>query len=104
MVTFRPSIVPRRPSSVTELEIRADEEDIEEYLKGRMPELRRVVWDNSELQCKIKTRILTLVDGMYVRLHPLSLILLTAFQGSSLRNSTSTYLWINSRKNKLIPH
>jgi Cdc6-like AAA superfamily ATPase len=74
MVTFRPSIVPNPPSSVRELEIRAYREDIEEYLSGRMSELPSVVQDNSELQYKIKTRILSLVDGMYVRLHPLSLI------------------------------
>jgi hypothetical protein len=70
MVTFRPSIVPKCPSSVTELEIRAHKEDVEEYLSGRMSELRSVVQDNNELQCKIKTRILTLVDGMYVQLLP----------------------------------
>ena len=74
MVTFRPSIVPKCPSSVTELEIRAHKEDVEEYLSGRMSELPSVVQDNNELQCKIKTRILTLVDGMYVRLLPLGLI------------------------------
>ena len=74
MVTFRPSVVPKRPSSVTEQEIRAHEEDIGEYLSGRMAELRSVVQDDNKLQCKIKTRILSLVDGMYVRLYPLSLI------------------------------
>jgi hypothetical protein len=74
MVTFGPSIVPKRPSSMTELEIRAHKEDVEEYLSGRMSELPSVVQDNNELQCKIKTRILSLVDGMYVRLHPLGLI------------------------------
>ena len=74
MVTFRPSIVPKRPSSVTEQEIRAHDEDIEEYLSDRMADLRSVVQNNNILQCKIKTHILSLVDGMYVRLHPLSLI------------------------------
>jgi hypothetical protein len=74
MVTFRPSVVLERPSSVTELEIRAYKEDIEKYLSGRMSDLRSVVKDNSELQYKIKAHILTLVDSMYVRLHPLSLI------------------------------
>jgi NACHT domain-containing protein len=74
MVTFRPSIVPNPPSSVRELEIRANKEDIEEYLSGQMSELPSVVQDNNELQYKIKTRILSLVDGMYVRPHPLSLI------------------------------
>jgi Cdc6-like AAA superfamily ATPase len=74
MVTFRPNIVPNPPSSVRELEIRAYKEDVEEYISGRMSELPSVVQDNNELQCKIKTRILSLVDGMYVRLHPLSLI------------------------------
>ena len=73
MVTFRPSIVPKCPSSVTELKIRAYKEDIEKYLSGRMFELCTVVQDNKELQCKIKTRILTLVDGMYVRLYPIGL-------------------------------
>ncbi|KAN0076279.1 hypothetical protein V8E54_006421 [Elaphomyces granulatus] len=66
MVTFRPSIVPNPPSSVRELEIRAYKEDIEEYLSGRMSELPSVVQDNNELQCKIKTRILSLVDGMFL--------------------------------------
>ena len=74
MVTFRPSIVPNPPSSVRELEIQAHKEDVEEYLSGRMSELPNVVQDNNELQCKIKTRILSLVDGMYVWLHPLNLI------------------------------
>jgi Cdc6-like AAA superfamily ATPase len=74
MVTFRPNVVPRRPSSVTEQEIRAHEEDIEEYLTGRMGELRSVVQGDNRLQCKIRTHILSLVDGMYVRLHPVSLI------------------------------
>ena len=74
MVTFRPSVAPKRPSSVTELEIQADKGDIEEYLSGRMSNLRSVVQKNNELQCKIKARILTLVDGMYVRLYPLGLI------------------------------
>ena len=75
MVTFRPNIFLECPSSVAELEIRAQEEDIEEYLSGRMSELRSVVRDNEELQCKIRDRIVTLVDGMYVRLYPLSLII-----------------------------
>ena len=74
MVTFRPSIVPKSPSSVTELKNQAYKEDIEKYLSSRMSELCNVVQDNNELQSKIKTRILTLVDGMYVRLYPLSLI------------------------------
>ena len=74
MVTFRPSIIPNPPSSMRELEIRAHKEDVGEYLSGRMSELPSVVQDNNELQYKIKTRILGLVDGMYVRLHPLSLI------------------------------
>ena len=74
MVTFRPSIVPKWPSSVTELEIRAPKEDMEEYLNGRMSELRSVVRHNEELQCKIKAHILTLVDSMYVQFHRLSLI------------------------------
>ena len=74
MVTFRPSVVPERPSSVTEQEIQAHEEDIEEYLSGRMTELRSVVRNDNKLQCKIKSRILSLVDGMYVLLHPISLI------------------------------
>ena len=74
MVTFRPNVVPRHPGSVTEQEIRAHEEDIEEYLSGRMAELRSVVQDDNRLQCKIKTHILSLADGMYVRLYPLGLI------------------------------
>ena len=74
MVTFRPNVVPRRPSSVTEHEILAYKEDIEEYLTGRMSELPSVVQDNNELQCKIKTHILNLVDGMYVWLHPPNLV------------------------------
>jgi hypothetical protein len=74
MVTFRPNVVLERRSGVTKLEIRAHKEDIEEYLSGRMSDLPSVVQDNNELQCKIKAHILTLVDGMYVELHPLSLI------------------------------
>ena len=64
MVTFRPSIVPKHPDTMTELKIRAHKEDIEAYL----------VQENNKLQYKIKSRILTLVDDMYVRLHPISLM------------------------------
>jgi Cdc6-like AAA superfamily ATPase len=74
MVTFRPSIEPQPPSSMTKLEIRAYKEDIEQYLSSRISELRTVVQKNNELQRKIRDRISTLVDGMYVRLHPRSLI------------------------------
>ena len=74
MVTFRPSIVVNSPSSVRELEIRAHDEDVEEYLSGRLSELSSIVQEKNELQCEIKTRILGLVDGMYVRLYPVSLI------------------------------
>ncbi|KAN0080826.1 hypothetical protein V8E54_004030 [Elaphomyces granulatus] len=66
MVTFRPSIVPNPPSSVRELEIRAYEKDIQKYLSGRMSELPSVVQDNDELQVEIITRILSLVDGMFL--------------------------------------
>ena len=66
MVTFRPNVVPKRPSSVIEQEIRAHKEDIEEYLSGRMADLQSVVQENN-LECKIKAHILTLVSGMYVR-------------------------------------
>ena len=72
MVTFRPNIVPKHPDIVTKLEIRAHKEDIEEYLDGRMSELRSVVQNNNKLQCKIKSHILTLVNDMYVRLYPIS--------------------------------
>jgi hypothetical protein len=71
MVTFRPSIALNPPSNVRKLEIRAYEEDVGEYLCGRMSELPSVVQDNNEMQCTIKTRILSLVDGMYVRLYPI---------------------------------
>ena len=74
MVTFRPSIEPEPPSSMTKLEIRAYKEDIEQYLSSRISELRTVVRRSNELQRKVKDRISTLVDGMYVRLHPPSLI------------------------------
>ena len=104
MVTFRPSVVPERPSSVTEQEIQAHEEDIEEYLRGRMAELRSVVRNNNKLQCRIKSHILSLVDGMYVQLQSPWSDLLIAFQGSSLHNSISTHLQTNSRKRKLILH
>ncbi|KAN0087362.1 hypothetical protein V8E54_001050 [Elaphomyces granulatus] len=66
MVTFRPSIVPKCPSSVAELKIRAHKEDVEEYLSGRMSELPTVIQNDNELQYKIKTRILSLVDGMFL--------------------------------------
>jgi hypothetical protein len=65
IIPIRPNIIPKRPSNVTELEIRAHEEDIKEYLSDRMSELCSVVQDNNELQYKIKTRILTLVDYYY---------------------------------------
>ena len=68
MVTFRPGIEPEPPSSMTKLEIRAYKEDIEQYLSSRISELRTVVQRSNKLQHKIKDRISTLVDGMYVRL------------------------------------
>ena len=40
MVTFRPDIVPKAPSSVTTLEIRAYEEDVERYLSSQMSQDR----------------------------------------------------------------
>jgi hypothetical protein len=48
--------------------------ETEKYISGRMFDLRSVVQNNNELQCKIKAHILTLVDGMYVLLYPLGLI------------------------------
>ncbi|KAN0081988.1 hypothetical protein V8E54_003286 [Elaphomyces granulatus] len=66
MVTFRPSIEPEPPSSMTKLEIRAYKEDIEQYLSSRICELRIVVRRSNELQRKIKDRISTLVDGMFL--------------------------------------
>jgi len=74
MVTFRPSIEPESPSSMAKLEIRAYEGDIEQYLSSRISGLRTVVQKNNELQRKIRDRISALVDGMYVQLHPPSLI------------------------------
>jgi hypothetical protein len=71
MVTFRPSIELEPPSSMTKLEIRACKEDIDQYLNNEMSELCTIVQNNNELQRKIKDHILTSVDGMYVRLHPL---------------------------------
>jgi hypothetical protein len=71
MVTFRPSIELEPPSSMTKLEIRARMEDIDQYLNDQMSELCTIVQKNNELQRKIKDHILTSVDGMYVRLHPL---------------------------------
>ncbi|KAN0073087.1 hypothetical protein V8E54_009201 [Elaphomyces granulatus] len=66
MVTFRPSIEPEPPSSMTKLEIRAYKEDIEQYLSSRISELCTVVRRSNELQHKIKDRISTLVDGMFL--------------------------------------
>ncbi|KAN0075579.1 hypothetical protein V8E54_006849 [Elaphomyces granulatus] len=66
MVTFRPSIEPEPRSSMTKLEIRAYKEDIEQYLSSRISELRTVVRRSNELQRKIKDRISTLVDGMFL--------------------------------------
>ena len=59
---------------MTVLEIRAHKEDIEEYLSGRMSDFPSVIQNNDELQYRIKAHILALVDGMYVELHPLSLL------------------------------
>jgi hypothetical protein len=71
-VTFPPSVVLKRLSSVIELEIQARKEDIKEYLSGRMSDLCSVVQDNK--QFKIKAHILPqVVDGMYVQLCPFSL-------------------------------
>ena len=70
MVTFRPSIELEPPSSMTELKIRARKEDIDQYLNDQMSELCDIVQENNELQRKIKDRILTSVDGMYVPTAP----------------------------------
>ncbi|KAN0072342.1 hypothetical protein V8E54_009271 [Elaphomyces granulatus] len=67
MVTFRHSIEPEPPSSMTKLEIQAYKEDIEQYLSSRISELRTVVRKNNELQHKIRDRISSLVDGIFSR-------------------------------------
>ncbi|KAN0068811.1 hypothetical protein V8E54_012980 [Elaphomyces granulatus] len=95
MVTFRPSIEPESPSSMAKLEIRAYEGDIEQYLSSRISALRTVVQKNNELQRKIRDRISALVDGMYVRLHPPSLII------HSFSRFLLAQLYINSLTDKV---
>ncbi|KAL2802255.1 hypothetical protein BJX63DRAFT_438047 [Aspergillus granulosus] len=66
MATFRPHITAEAPENVAYREIRAQAEDIELYLNWKMRELPSIVKRNSELQYKIKARISTLVDGMFL--------------------------------------
>lgn len=49
----------------TMLEIRASNEDVERYVKGRMENLQPFVHRNKQLQEEIKAGISTAVDGMY---------------------------------------
>jgi Cdc6-like AAA superfamily ATPase len=48
----------------TSLEIRATEEDVQRYLDRHIPELPGSVFQSQELQEKIKTAIVNVVDGM----------------------------------------
>lgn len=52
--------------SSTSLEIRANRDDVERYLKGHMQQLPSFVRRNQQLQEEIKTGISEAVDGMYV--------------------------------------
>jgi hypothetical protein len=60
-----PEITEKFKGSIS-LKIHADEEDIRRYLNGYMLRLPAFVGRNPELQEEIKTKIVEVVDGMYV--------------------------------------
>jgi hypothetical protein len=57
MVTFRPNIVPKAPSSVTTLEIRAYKEDIERYLNSQS--LSYPASSRTVTNCSVKLNIVS---------------------------------------------
>ena len=75
----------------TALEIRASEEDVRRYLENCMRELPRCVVQHADLQSKITTQILALVDGMYVFLALQEDYLVTCFIGFFSLNCISTH-------------
>lgn len=62
---FIPDIEKYFEGSIT-VEIRASDEDVERYVDGHMSRLPLFVSRSPDLQDKIKTKIKTAVDGMYV--------------------------------------
>ncbi|KAF3208564.1 hypothetical protein TWF191_000628 [Orbilia oligospora] len=65
MVTFRPGAISEALIK-TRIEIRAQNEDLEIYLRNQMSKLPDVVTENHELQNKIKDRISYLARGMFL--------------------------------------
>ncbi|KAF3310099.1 hypothetical protein TWF173_010109 [Orbilia oligospora] len=65
MVTFRPGAISEALIK-TRIEIRAQNEDLEIYLRNQMSKLPDVVTENYELQNKIKDRISYLARGMFL--------------------------------------
>ncbi|KAF3085253.1 hypothetical protein TWF103_002183 [Orbilia oligospora] len=65
MVTFRPGAI-LEALIKTRIEIRAQNEDLEIYLRNQMSKLPDVVTENYELQNKIKDRISYLARGMFL--------------------------------------
>ena len=81
----------------TALEIRASKEDVRRYLENCMRELPRCVVQHADLQSKITTQILALVDGMYVFLALQEDYLVTCFIGFFSLNCISTHLDTSQR-------
>jgi Cdc6-like AAA superfamily ATPase len=67
---FIPEIVKEFDGSVS-LEIRADDEDVRNYLKGHISQLPSCVTRSLDLQEEIETKIIKAVDGMYAHFHTL---------------------------------
>jgi ankyrin repeat protein len=73
---FIPEISEHFKDSI-QLEIRANDHDVQRYLEGHMSQLPRCVLSSSELQDEIKAEIIRAVDGMYVNSYALRIVLIT---------------------------
>jgi Cdc6-like AAA superfamily ATPase len=62
---FIPDIIDRFKGDLI-LEIRANEQDVERYVKGHIDELPRFVRRDPDLQQEISSKIVKAIDGMYV--------------------------------------
>ena len=60
---FIPEIMLKFRSNLT-LEIRASEEDVRQFVAGRMPSLPNCIQRDDELKCAVQNKIIEAVDGM----------------------------------------
>lgn len=91
---FMPDIISEfEARASTMLEIRANEDDVQQYLDGHIVRLPSFVRKKPELQEEIKTRIVQSVQGMCVSLYPRANIDIYSDLGSFMPSSTFS-LWL----------